>query len=72
MSDDAGLRRGQGWVAISPFTPQERWVTEEEYRRLVLAGEVTEPAPGSGLVVTNIDYENKVVTFGSAPREDKA
>lgn len=57
-----GLRIGQRFIVMDPFTPYECAVTEEEYAAITAYW--PKPRPTAPMRVTGIDCETKTVTFG--------
>lgn len=62
MSDT--LRMGQGIVVVHPFTPEEEWLSLDEFaERDLAAGSLLSSAPVRSLRITKIDLETKTVTL---------
>jgi hypothetical protein len=59
------LQRGEEWLIIDPFTPNERAVLadSEEGR----AWKAAHPPTGEPLWITGVDLEKRTVTFGTEP-----
>lgn len=57
------LRKGQEWVRVNPFAPEEEWIRVEEFAaRANAAAEMLPKTPG--MRITKIDVENRTVTLG--------